>query len=266
MVETASSASIDSSRPVRRILEDKVAIITGANRGIGAAAAKLFSHHGAISVVNFNQTRDLADAVVADITANGDRALAFQADVTDLEQVERMVHDVFDHYGRIDALVNNARPIPMSRAGYFETSSEDVERRVLAELRSIDYTCRTVFPIMRDQGGGRIINVSSIAGRQAAPARTAYHVAKAAMEGLSKAIAQAFAPHNITVNILSPGTVLTERRLGSGEDLEPVRNATPMRKIATSADVAGGILMFALDEAALVTGQYFYVSGGTVMP
>jgi len=252
-----------------QLLQDKVALVTGANRGIGAAVAKVFAGHGATVAVNYNRSRELAEQVVSDIEMAGGRAIACQADVTDREQVERMVRDIVGQWSRLDILVNNARPIPMSFKSYLETEAQELEARVVAELKAVDACCRSVFPIMKEQGGGRIINVSTIAARQAeAAARVAaYSVAKAAMEALSRVIAVEFAPYGIIVNVVAPGLVLTERVRSrrSAAELERLAAETPLRRLASPEDVAGAILLFALEAAGFVTGQYVYVSGGTVV-
>jgi len=254
---------------IAQLLQDKVALVTGANRGIGAAVAKVFAGHGAVVAVNYNRSREPAEQVVSAITTAGGRAIACQADVTDREQVERMVRDIVSTCGRLDVLVNNARPIPMSFTSYLTTDMQEIEARVVAELRAIDACCRSVFPLMKEQGGGRIINVSTIAARQAQAAAmtAAYSVAKAAMEGLSRVIAMEFAPYGIIVNVVAPGLVLTERVKSrrSPEELERLAAGTPLRQLASPEDVAGAILLFALDEARFVTGQYIYASGGTIM-
>jgi 3-oxoacyl-[acyl-carrier protein] reductase len=253
-----------------QLLQNKVALVTGGNRGIGAAVAKVFAGHGATAVVNYNRSREPAEQVVSAITTAGGRALACQADVTDREQVERMVQDIIGACGRLDVLVNNARPVPMSFTSYLATDAQEIEARVIAELRAVDACCRSVFPIMKEQGGGRIINVSTVAARQTQAAATtaAYSVAKAAMEALSRVIALEFAPYSIIVNVVAPGLVLTERvkTRRSPEELDRLAAGTPLRQLASPEDVAGAILLFALEEARFVTGQYVYASGGTVMP
>lgn len=252
------------------LLQNKVALVTGANRGIGAATAKVFAEHGATVVINYNRSREPAERVVSDIAMRGGRAIACQADVTDQGQVERMVREIVGTCGRLDILVNNARPMPMSFKSYLEMDLQELESRVIAELRAVDACCRSVFPIMKEQGGGRIINVSTIAARHAQTAVpvVAYSVAKAAMEALVRAIAVEFAPYGIIVNVVAPGLVLTERVRGrrSAEELERFAAGTPLRHLASPEDVAGAILLFALEEAGFVTGQYVYVSGGTVVP
>jgi 3-oxoacyl-[acyl-carrier protein] reductase len=252
-----------------QLLQNKVALVTGGNRGIGAAVAKVFAGHGATAVVNYNRSREPAEQVVSAITTAGGRALACQADVTDREQVERMVQDIIGACGRLDVLVNNARPVPMSFTSYLATDAQEIEARVIAELRAVDACCRSVFPIMKEQGGGRIINVSTVAARQTQAAATtaACSVAKAAMEALSRVIALEFAPYSIIVNVVAPGLVLTERvkTRRSPEELDRLAAGTPLRQLASPEDVAGAILLFALEEARFVTGQYVYASGGTVM-
>lgn len=254
--------------PISTYLQGKVALVTGASRNIGAATAKLLAAHGAKVAVNYLTSGDHAAQVVAAIKADGGEAIAYRADVTDRAQVEQMVREITNRWGRIDILVNNARPMPMSRETYLEMTPDLLAARVIAELRSVDNTCRSVFPFMKEQGWGRIINVTSIAGRRAAANRVAYSVAKAAMEALSKAIAMEFGPYGITVNLVAPGTVITDRMASrrSTEELEREAAATPLRHLGSTEEVAGAIVMFTFDEARFVTGQHIYVSGGTVMP
>jgi 3-oxoacyl-[acyl-carrier protein] reductase len=250
------------------LLAGKVALVTGASRNIGAATARLFAEYGAKVGVNYVASADRAEKVVAEITAAGGEAIALKADVTDRSQVERMIHTLVDRFGSLDILVNNARPMPMSRETYFDMPGELLESRVIAELRSVDNTCRLAFPYMKERGWGRIINVTSVAGRRAARDRIAYSVAKAAMEALSKAIAVAFAPYGITVNLLAPGTVITDRMASrmTPEEMEKQAAGTPIGRLADCDDIAGSILILALDEARVVTGQHLYASGGTVIP
>ncbi|MPY81500.1 MAG: SDR family NAD(P)-dependent oxidoreductase, partial [Actinophytocola sp.] len=174
---------------VSNLLEGKVALVTGASRNIGAATAKLLTQHGAKVGVNYVESKDRADEVVRDITESGGEAIALKADVTDIDQVETMIKTIADKWGGVDILVNNARPMPMSRETYFEMTPDVLEARVAAELRSIDNCCRLAFPYMKEKGWGRIINVTSVAGRRAALDRVAYSIAKAGMESLSKSIA-----------------------------------------------------------------------------
>jgi 3-oxoacyl-[acyl-carrier protein] reductase len=250
------------------LLDGKVALVTGASRNIGAATAVLLAQHGAKVGVNYVEAKDRADEVVADITKNGGEAIALQADVTDIGQVESMIKTLTDKWGGLDILVNNARPQPMSRETYFEMTPDILETRVTLELRSIDNCCRLAFPYMKEKGWGRIINVTSVAGRRAALDRVAYSIAKAAMESLSKSIAMSFAPHGITVNLLAPGTVVTDRIASrmTPEQLVKASEGTPLGKLAGNEDIAGSILILALDEARFVTGQHLFASGGTIMP
>lgn len=254
--------------PRSSLLAGKVALVTGASRNIGAATAKAFAGHGAAVVVNYASNDESARQVVRDIETQGGRALAHRADVTDPEQVRQMMNQAVGTFGRLDILVNNARPIPTKFKKYLEITWDELEARVVAELKALDFCCRSVFPHMMEQGGGKIINVSSVAARHPG-ASAEYAVAKAAMEGLSKAIAHEFGPHNISVNIVAPGRVLTERTRASHyspEELERMTISTPLRRFASCDDIAGAILLLALDEAAYVTGQYLYLNGGATMP
>jgi 3-oxoacyl-[acyl-carrier protein] reductase len=253
---------------VSNLLDGKVALVTGASRNIGAATARLLAEHGAKVGVNYVEAQDRADEVVRDITDDGGEAIPLQADVTDISQVEGMVKTLADRWGSVDILINNARPMPMTRETYFDMTPDLLEARVVAELRSIDNCCRLAFPYMKEKGWGRIVNVTSVAGRRAALDRVAYSVAKAAMESLSKSIAMSFAPYGITVNLLAPGTVVTDRIASrmTPEQLARQSEGTPLGKLASNEDIAGSILVLVLDEARFVTGQYLYASGGTVMP
>lgn len=250
------------------LLQGKVALVTGASRNIGAGVAKCLADHGAMVAVNYLQNRDLADQVVNDIRSAGGQAIACRADVTDPAQVAQMVREITATWGRLDILVNNARPLPTTRESYLDMALDQLEARVTAELRAVDICSRSVFPLMKERGWGRIVNISSTAGRQAGANTVPYRVAKAAMEALSKAIAMEFAPYGITVNIIAPGWVITDRigTLLTPETLERLRAETPLGRLASPEDIGGAVAVLCFDDARFITGQYIYVSGGTVMP
>lgn len=251
-------------------LDGKVALITGASRNIGAATAKLFAKHGAAVAVIYHSDEEAARGVTDEIKSAGGSAFAFKADVTARDQVDSMVAETVSRYGRLDIMVNSARPIPMQFKSFLNGQTEYLEARVVAELRAADFCCRAVFPIMKQAGGGRIINVTTIAAR--VPARLAadfgYGTAKAALEALNNAIAVEFAPHGVTVNLIAPGTVQTDRAIKRRgiEEMNRLGQLVPMKRLPTSEDVANAILLFALDEARYLTGQILYADGGVEMP
>jgi 3-oxoacyl-[acyl-carrier protein] reductase len=251
-------------------LDGKVALITGASRNIGAAAARVLARQGAAVAINFHSDREAAQQVAQEVEKAGGAAFTYQADVTVRDQVDAMVAETVSRYKRLDIMVNCARPIPMQFKSFLAGKSEYLENRVIAELRAADFCCRAAFPIMKQGGGGRIVNVTSIAAR--VPTSLAgdfgYGTAKAALEALNKAVAVEFAPYGITVNLVAPGTVQTERaiaRRGAAE-MSRLGEITPMKRLPTTEDVANAILLFALDEARYLTGQILYVDGGGEMP
>ncbi len=244
-------------------LTGKVAIVTGASRGIGKAAAMALAQVGAKVVVNYARSSDAADAVVAAISEGGSEALALQADVSKADQVDAMVKATMDKFGRIDVLVNNAgitRDTLLLRM-----KPEDWQAVIDLNLTGVFLCTRAVSKIMLKQRSGRIINISSVAGLMGNPGQANYSAAKAGVIGFTKTIAKELAPRGVTANAVAPGFIATDMT----EDLkntEEILKYIPLGRYGQPEEVAGLIRFLAADPAAAyITGQVMNVDGGMVM-
>ena len=244
-------------------LTDKVAIVTGASRGIGKAAAMAIAQAGASVVINYARSSDAADAVVAAISEGGSEAIALQADVSKADQVDAMVKATMDKFGRIDVLVNNAgitRDTLLLRM-----KPEDWQAVIDLNLTGVFLCTRAVSKIMLKQRSGRIINISSVAGLMGNPGQANYSAAKAGVIGFTKTVAKELAPRGVTANAVAPGFIATDMT----EDLkntEEILKYIPLGRYGQPEEVAGLIRFLAADPAAAyITGQVMNVDGGMVM-
>ena len=248
-----------------RRLEGKVAIVTGASRGIGRAIAERFSIEGARVVVNHVAGASRAAAVVEGITARGGEALAVRADVSRRADVDDLVAATMDRFGRIDILVNNAGV--MVAKGVLETTEEEWDQTIDTNLKGPWLCSKAVAPIMIRQEGGTIINMSSNSGlyHPSAMKFTEYVVSKAGLNGLTKAMALAIGPH-VTVNAICPGWIRTDMV----ETIDPavqqrILDETALARWGTPDDIAGAAVFLASADAAFITGELLIVAGGRGM-
>ena len=248
-----------------RHLDGRVAIVTGASRGIGRAIAERFATEGASVVVNYVAGSKAADAVVAGITAWGGTAVAIQADVSKRASVDELIAATLARYGRIDILVNNAGV--MITKGVMETSEEDWDLTIDVNLKGAYLCSKAVVPVMNRQEGGTIINMSSNSGlyHPSAMKFTEYVVSKAGLNGLTKALALALGPH-IRVNAICPGWIRTDMV----ETIDPevqqrILDETALGRWGTPDDIAASAVFLASDEAAFITGELLIVAGGRGM-
>lgn len=243
-------------------LVDRVAIITGASRGIGRAMALAFAAEGANVVVNYASSSSAAEAVVAAITEAGGTAIALQADVSKLEQVEALVNQTLEKFGRIDVLVNNAgitRDTLLLRM-----KPEDWQAVIDLNLTGVFYCTRAVSKIMLKQKSGRIINIASVAGQMGNPGQANYSAAKAGVIGFTKTVAKELASRGITVNAIAPGFISTD--MTSDLKSEEILKYIPLGRYGEPEEIAGMARFLAADAAAAyITGQVFNVDGGMVM-
>ena len=240
------------------LVEGRVAVVTGAGRGIGREHAIMLASHGAKVVVN-DISNDATNEVVNAITASGGTAMAGVADVSDSTAVGAMVDAVMAEHGRIDVLVNNAGLIsPML---HFFDADEAWWRRIIdVNLTGHFIVSHPVARIMAKQGGGNIINMSSGGATRAHRAFTAYDATKGGIEALTRAMALDLGPYNIRVNALMPGSIDT-----SGMDLEARKlrgENVPLGRIGEPIDMTGAALFLASDDAAYITGDVIKVDGG----
>jgi 3-oxoacyl-[acyl-carrier protein] reductase len=246
------------------MLQDKIAIVTGASRGIGAAIAVELASQGAKVVVNHRDSAAQAEAVVAQIVAAGGQALAIQADVSVFADAQRLVKESLDHFGRVDILVNNAGT---TRDTLLMMMSEDAWDIVIqTNLKSAFNCSKAALRPMIKQRAGRIINITSVSGLAGQAGQTNYSASKAGMIGFTKALAREVGTRNITANAVAPGfvpTVLTEGL--TAEQKQAAIAMTPLGRFAQPEEIAYAVAFLASDRAAFITGQILSVDGGLVM-
>jgi NAD(P)-dependent dehydrogenase (short-subunit alcohol dehydrogenase family) len=248
-------------------LQHKIAVVTGSASGIGYATAQTLAREGATAIIS-DIDAEGARRAASEITRSGGHALAVATDVSDRSQVIAMVQAVIDQYERLDILVNNAAK-GGPRKPFAESDVDDWRPDIDVGLMGTLYCCRAVIPHMQERQNGRIISMTSDAGKIGTPQRSLYSAAKAAVAGFSRAIARELALDGITVNCVSPGIVATERWL----ELERERpgfaqefyDATPLARPARPAEIAATIAFLASDDAAYITGQNYSVNGGYYM-
>jgi 3-oxoacyl-[acyl-carrier protein] reductase len=244
-------------------LQGQVAIVTGASRGIGRAIALELAKQGAKVVVNYASSSGAADNVVAEISAAGGEAIALQADVSKVEEVDTLVSAVIEKFKGIDILVNNAgitRDTLLLRM-----KPEDWQAVIDLNLTGVFLCTRAVSKILLKQRSGRIINIASVAGQMGNPGQANYSAAKAGVIGFTKTVAKELASRGITVNAVAPGFIATDMT-SNLSNTEEILKYIPLGRYGQAEEVAGLVRFLAADPAAAyITGQVFNVDGGMVM-
>jgi len=239
------------------LLENKVALVTGAGRGIGAVVARRFAGEGAKVIVHYRSSREPAEALALEIGG-----LALQADLTDGPATEAMVADALSHFGRIDVLVNNAASFAAD-LDFDRATWDDFRAEFEGVVGATVNPTKAVVPVMKDQGEGRIVNFVATLVQRPAPEYIVHTTAKSALVGLTRTLARDLGPHGITVNMVSPGMTLTDYSQGLPDALkERVAGLTPLRRLATPEDVANVVLFYASPLAGFVTGANIAPDGG----
>jgi 3-oxoacyl-[acyl-carrier protein] reductase len=246
-------------------LEGKVAIVTGASRGIGRAIAVALASEGAKVVVNYASSASAAEAVVAEINSldNGSEAIAVPADVSKEAEVDSLIKSAIDKWGRVDVLVNNAgitRDTLLLRM-----KLEDWQSVIDLNLTGVFLTSRAIAKIMLKQKSGRIINIASVSGLMGNAGQGNYSAAKAGVVGFTKTVAKELASRGITVNAVAPGFIATDMTADL-KNTEEILKFIPLGRYGQPEEIAGMVRFLAADPAAAyITGQVFNVDGGMVM-
>jgi 3-oxoacyl-[acyl-carrier protein] reductase len=249
------------------ILKDKVALITGSSRGIGAAIAQLFAEQGASVVVHGRDTNAIA-AVTARIEETGARVMAAEADLTRYEQIEAMRESIEQRFGSVDILVANAGGSIVAPGPLEEISEADWRQSVDTNLTATFLTIKAFLPAMKQRKGGVIITMSSAAARRpTAQSPIGYAAAKAGVELITKELAAQAGPHGVRVNCLAPETILTERNQQQIPTViqDQLRQTHPIQRLGTPKDVAQAALFLATDHSAWISGITLDIAGGSVL-
>ncbi len=244
------------------MLEGKVALVTGASRGIGRAIAQELAARGAKVVVNYHSSAEAAEEVVRTIEENGGSAVAVQADVSDFAAAQSLVKSTIETFGQIDILVNNAGTTHDTLL--LMMKEEQWDRVIDTNLKSVFNCCKAAArPMVRRKQGGRIINISSVSGIVGQAGQANYAASKAGIIGFTKSLAKELGSRNITVNAVAPGFVLTDLTAGLPDELvQKSLEYIPLGRWGELPEIANVVAFMASDEASYVTGQVISVDGG----
>ncbi len=244
-------------------LSGKVALVTGASKGIGAAIARSLAAEGATVVANYSTSKAGADAVVAEITRGGGKAIAVQGNVAVKADVDRMFAEAIKAFGRLDILVNNAgiyEFIPLE-----EVTEDHFHKHFNANVLGILLASQAAAKLF-GKGGGCIINISSVVSTLAIPGASVYSGTKGAVDSITRSLSAELGPRGIRVNALRPGMVETEGAKSGGftegDMRRQVEAQTPLGRIGQPQDIAGAAVFLASDDSSWVTGETFLISGG----
>jgi len=250
-------------------LKGKAVLITGASTGIGAAAALAFARCGSNVIVHYNASRDAAEVVAAGVRKAGAQAALVGGDVTKAANVERIVAEALAAFGRIDVLINNAGGL-VKRTRIEDYTEQFIDDVLKLNVTQVALFMRAVIPVMRKQGGGNVINVSSVAARHGGGAGAiVYAGAKGFVSAATHGWAKEVAADHIRVNAVSPGVITTpfHDRYSTPEQLKGMQATIPMNRLGTADECAGTFVYLASDElSGYVTGQVIEVNGGQYMP
>lgn len=246
------------------MLAGKVALVTGASRGIGKAIACKLAREGAKVIINYNGSKEKAEAVKSEIEAAGGQAEVYQCDVSDYTACETFIQTVIKEEGRLDILVNNAG---ITKDGLLmKMSEEDFDKVLDTNLKGAFNTIRFASRQMLRQKGGRIINMSSVVGVSGNAGQANYAASKAGVIGLTKAAARELASRGITVNAIAPGFIETDMTDVLSDKVKEASEAQiPLGHFGKPEDVAAAAAFLASEEARYITGQVLHVDGGMVM-
>ena len=251
---------------INKKIKKKVAIITGASKGIGAEIARKLSRDGFAVVINYFRNKNKAESVLKEIKNNGGDGLIYQADVTDEKQVKEMFEKTKDLFGNVEVLVNNASGGIINKS-FKDLSWKDIENHINVLVKGAFNTCKHIIPMMENLGGGKIINITSIYTDSTPPIKTYdYIMAKSALSSLTKSLAAEYGAKGIKVNNVSPGMTETTLIGNISEKTKLVTQMqTPLRRLGTVEDVANVVSVLAGEAGDYITGETIRVCGGQKM-
>jgi 3-oxoacyl-[acyl-carrier protein] reductase len=248
-----------------RRLEGKVAIVTGASKGIGASIAKHLGDEGAAVVVNYASSKQGADRVVAEITGRGGRAVAVQGDMSNHADIKRLFAEAKTAFGRLDVLVNNAGIYEF--APLEEVTPEHFHRQFNLNVLGLILASQEAVELFGPDGGS-IINISSVVATSAPAAASVYSATKAAVDAVTRSLVKELGPRNIRINSINPGMVETEGTASAGitgdesDFRKRFESQAPLGRIGRPEDIAPAAVFLASSESAWITGETFYIAGG----
>ncbi|OLA90677.1 MAG: 3-oxoacyl-[acyl-carrier-protein] reductase [Roseburia sp. 40_7] len=243
------------------MLTGKIALVTGAGRGIGAEIARTFAREGAAVIINYNGSKERAEKVAAEIIAAGGKAETYQCNVADDAACKEMIDTCIKSYGRIDILVNNAG---ITRDDLLmRMSEEDFDAVIDTNLKGTFHTIRHMSRYFLKQKSGKIINMSSVSGILGNAGQANYSASKAGVIGLTKSVARELASRRINVNAIAPGFIATDMTDAMTEEAkEKIAESIPFKRIGQPEEIAEMALFLASDKSDYITGQVFAVDGG----
>ncbi|MGD9678646.1 MAG: 3-oxoacyl-[acyl-carrier-protein] reductase [Vulcanibacillus sp.] len=246
------------------MLNSKVAVVTGASRGIGREIVLTLAKAGANVVINYMGNKDLAEEVAVEVRQMGRDALVIKADVSNSEEVENLVSKTLEYFGKIDILVNNAG---ITRDNLIIRMKEDDWDKVIdTNLKSVFLTSKAISKIMIKQREGKIINISSVVATLGNAGQANYVAAKAGVIGLTKTLARELAPRGINVNAVAPGFIQTDMTANLSDIIkDKLLEQIPLGRLGQAKDIANIVKFLVTDEASYMTGQVIHVDGGIVM-
>lgn len=249
----------------KELADNKVAIVTGASRGIGRAIALRLAAEGNSVVVNYRANAEAATAVVAEIEANGGQAVAVSADISTLTAAQSLIEKTLELYGQIDVLVNNAGKT--DDALLMRMKEDQWDSVIDTNLKSVFNCCKAALrPMLRRKRGGRIINISSPSGLIGMAGQTNYAASKAGIHGFTKSLAREVGARQITVNAVAPGLVLTDLTADVNDvSVEEYKRLTALGRLGQADEVANLVAFLASDLASYITGEIIRVDGGFAM-
>lgn len=243
---------------------ERIALVTGSSRGIGRAVARRLAAEGCAVCINYRERQDCAEALAAELTAAGCRVMTVQADVSQRQQVNDMVHRVEDTFGPVSLLVNNAGVA--GQALFQDVTDEMWQRYFSTNVDGAYHAIQAVLPAMLHAHEGCILNISSIWGQRGASCEVTYSCTKAALIGLTRSLASELAPTHIRVNCIAPGVIKTDMLDALPPEVLPqLAEETPLRRLGTPEDIAHAAAFLASEKADFITGQVLTVDGGFIL-